>query len=163
MSAVYEIGKFYRVPVVFGVVYSYAPRWLPALGPKHEDAAIIGFRDQHYHIDWRFAPEALLKLGSRFGSPLGIVLHEGRANPDGLGRPELRRIKCKRLMPEFPRHRAGWVERLERAHSACKLKPGMVCPHRGIPLDTLPVVNDVVTCPGHGLRWHVRAGELVTA
>jgi nitrite reductase/ring-hydroxylating ferredoxin subunit len=37
----------------------------------------------------------------------------------------------------------------------------VVCPHRGGPLDAVPVCGGVVTCPWHGFRFDVRTGAAV--
>lgn len=84
-----------------------------------------------------------------------------------LGTPALRRMKCVREFPTYPLKLLsgprGWLPKLEAAYADCKLKPGMVCPHRGIPLADVPAVDGIVTCPGHGLRWNVATGELLSA
>ncbi len=162
---IYEIGKWYRVPCVFGKVYSME-RWWPVMGPKHEDAEFIQFPQQHYHIDWRFVPKRCMPITPTFA--LAVPLTETTPTDAwyprnaNLGKPEPRRAKCIRETPSpYPRGRATWLPRLEAAYTGCKLKPGMVCPHRGIPLESIPAIAGVVTCPGHGLRWNVATGELV--
>lgn len=73
-QAVYEIGKFYRVPTVWGYNHGYTGNW-PVLGPKHEDREIIEFDDHHYHIDWRFVDiEFFEAISRRFerAMPYGI-------------------------------------------------------------------------------------------
>lgn len=38
-----------------------------------------------------------------------------------------------------------------------------ICPHRGISLASFPVDDDgCVTCPGHGLKWNLTTGEMVS-
>lgn len=155
------IGKYARVPAVLVKAYYGFAGWIPVIGPKHEDAEIIKFPHQHFHIDWRYAPTHLAKLG--INSVYSMVI----SCPDNYGRrvvfqgPELRRIKCKRDWPEFPYYKAKWLPELNAAMRGKCLKTGMVCPHRGLPLSGAPVVDGVVTCVGHGLRWNVATGELV--
>lgn len=164
---VYEIGRWYRVPCVFGRMFDWE-RWWPVMGPKHEDAEFIGFFQQHYHVDWRFVPKRFMPRG---GNALAYPLHEPspaqlaawpttRINLP-LPKPQARRAKCVRKLPPFPALRVPWLKQLEAAHAGCKLKPGLICPHRGIPLASLPTIDGIVTCPGHGLRWNVTTGDLV--
>jgi hypothetical protein len=156
----YEIGQFYKVPCVRGKYYNVVADW-PVIGPQHEDKEFVGFSWQHYHIDWRFVPQPLFKpVGFNFGAPL---MTSSVLNPDGLPKPVMRRRKMQRAMPDFTevRWRAKWFPKMEAAYAGCKLKPGLVCPHRGIPLAGQFQDGDVVTCPGHGLRWNVKTGELV--
>lgn len=179
----YEVGKSYRVPKVYGDIYGRA-RWWPVMGPKHEDKALIGFAPIHYHIDWRFVPESdyrRIVRGRTEDNCYAVVLQETyysveppperqrsiatSPNPNViLARPELRRAKCIREMVPYPiaHVERAWMAKLRPAYADCKMK-NMICPHRGLPLDTLPVIDGVVTCPGHGLRWRVDTGEMVPA
>lgn len=158
-TVVAKVGKFYRVPTVRGRLYSTIRNW-PVMGPKHEDGEFINFPYQHYHIDWRFVPEAdFRRVGySHYGIPL---CESARINENGLGAPTVRLRKCQREWWPYPRVAASWLKKLEPAFAGCKLK-NMICPHRGISLVGAPQEGDVVTCPGHGLRWNVKTGELVT-
>ena len=160
--AAYEVGKFYMVPCVRGQYFRVVADW-PVIGPQHDDADIVGFDHQHYHIDYRFVPERLFKpLGYQQGAPLMTSV---TINPGGLPKPVLRRRKMYRVPPSvselLTRRASSWYFKLQDAYADCKLKPGMICPHRGLPLETCPRDADVVTCPGHGLRWHVKTGEMV--
>ena len=162
---VYQVGKWYKVPVVRAKVGRDQRDW-PVIGPKHEDAAIIKFPFYHYHIDWRFVCERDW-WGRQDSRCFATVLHESGANPDHpvnpiLGPPVLKRMKCKRQFPDYPlSFPAGWLQALAAAYMGCKLKPGLICPHRLLPLDSLPDDNGVVTCPGHGLKWNIHTGEMV--
>lgn len=157
-SSTHEVGRFYRVPCVRGKYYGKVADW-PVIGPQHEDTEFVGFRWQHYHIDWRFIPVHLFEpVGYRLGAPL---MTSDAINPDGLPKPVLRRRKMQRAMMDFAQARAArWFPKLEAAYATCKLKPGMICPHRGIPLAGVHMEGDIATCPGHGLRWNVKTGEL---
>lgn len=175
----YQIGKFYMVQSVYAERwFEKFTGWVPVIGPKHEDAELINFPAEHWHVDWRFAGEhlvsALLKLRFNileqcdqrllYAYPVqefeqGMGGRNGRKIVKEIG---LRRMKCKREWPDFPRDRAVWQPRLMREFACTKMK-NMRCPHRGIPLDTVPAVDGVITCPGHGLRWNITTGELVTA
>jgi len=179
MSGAFVIGQFYMVPCMYAQPsarsrWMDASGWVPVLGPKHEDAEHLDFEFQHYHIDWRFVGHPAFRIASRgkHWSPLRHVM----TNSGGdlwhhklEGAPVLRRIKCKREMPEFP-HNASlgskanihWA-RMERAQAfTCnKLKPGNICPHRGIDLTPFIKADGTVICPGHGLKWNTVTGEMM--
>lgn len=55
-------GKRYSVPAVHARIRDgHPPQWLPILGRNHEDADIVGFEPQHWHIDLRFATDRQLQ------------------------------------------------------------------------------------------------------
>lgn len=157
----YVIGKMYSVPCVENPPWKNAGRWLPILGPLHEDAEIVKFEYRHYHIDWRFVSKSFFTT-STWGlpprSPLGRVL-----SPDlipGFAYQIInRRMKCKRTMPEFP-VTAPWLSELEQEFESARLGPNLICPHRGMPINGCPIKDGNVVCPGHGLRWNIETGEL---
>ncbi|RYG96455.1 MAG: hypothetical protein EON58_12050, partial [Alphaproteobacteria bacterium] len=37
-----------------------------------------------------------------------------------------------------------------------------VCPHKGISLASVPVIDGCIDCPGHGLRFDAKTGEIVS-
>lgn len=163
----YEIGKWYRVPAVRVAEWRGFRGWLPVIGPKHEDAELIGFKPWHWHLNLPFVPKRAywdVFYSSAYAVPISCPDNNGKqVVMDG---PLLRRMKCVREWPPYPLDKIkgprGWLPKLEAAYSSCKLKPGMVCPHRGIPLASVPAVDGIVTCPGHGLRWNIETGELVS-
>jgi len=157
-----NIGEFYRVPAVRVDDWSRYSGWLPVIGPMHEDAEIVGFHWQHFHIDWRFVSERLWrywrdfpKAGSHFGRPLQCP--DTRGQRVILEGPVLRRLKCKRDPGVFPRYMAKWVPALEAKFACARITNG-VCPHRGIPVSAMHREGDVLTCPGHGLQWNALTG-----
>ena len=167
------VGKLYMVPCIWA-----EREWWPIMGPQHEDAEIIGFRAQHRHYDLRFVSpiqmDRLCERGWWKGAlPWGedVVLTE---KPDGdahgrvcikRGTPRYRRLKCWREQPPYQVDgvsRPPWVAPLEQKLAGARIKCGK-CPHRGLPLESLPREPgiDIVTCPGHGLRWNLKTGELI--
>jgi len=157
------VGEFYMVPTVSGV-WNYRPaRAWPVLLPGHTDAEIVNFPHFHYHLDTRFLPQFL--EDSLYRATTAPLMTYERLNPGGLPEPVLRRRRCQRRqydMSWLPK-KSGWPQELQKAFRRQTLKPGRVCPHKGICLKSQPVVDGVVTCPGHGLRWNVETGKLVTS
>lgn len=176
----YEAGKFYGVPCVKASASKYQQifrhQWVPIIGPEHRDAEIIGFPYRHWHVDWRFAGLRMFAAAKREdfirggnGAVYNYVVQrfaafdqkEDERNPFVVtGEVVMRSMQCKREWPAYPHARAKWLGSLQDACSQLKMK-NMVCPHRGLPLQGCPKDGDVVTCPGHGLRWNVKTGELV--
>lgn len=148
-----ELGKFYMVPCTM-----LAPtRWVPIIGPWHEDVEDVGFVAHHYHRDMRFINQSEIFYPGQPCQDLQRVVTTA-------GPVAYRRMKMKREMPDFPTHdRKGmlveFIGRLESRFKAHKLTC-KVCPHRGMSLDGLPVKDGKVICNGHGLRWNVETGEL---
>lgn len=171
----YEIGKVYDVPCVYADNWiNLYTGWIPVIGPMHEDAEHVNFPYEHWHIDWRFFSKRMFDkvimpahvLLPKYKTPEQYLYAWPVQQKDLNGRAivarpvEQRRMTCKRTFPEFPRHAAKWIPELECAYAGSQMK-NMRCPHRGIPLDGLSVMDDVVTCPAHGLRWNVKTGALV--
>jgi len=95
-----------------------------------------------------------------------LQTHPG-LNRDGLAGPVERRRLCRRKMPDrtfFDDSSAvpAKIIAFRRAFAAARLKPGMICPHKGVCLKSMPVIDGVVRCPAHGLRWNAETGEAVT-
>jgi hypothetical protein len=172
-----EIGRFYQVPCIqaYSDVWTAGKRghvWVPVVGPPHIDAE-LDFDAQHYHPDWRFVPLRLIWIlwgrdlrwerakyrRKDLDSELALFKNVISA---WKGEPELHRRKCLRLT-EWPFH-SGFHEKVEHACAGLRLKPGtLICPHRGVPLHGCPVDADgCVICPGHGAKWRLETGELVS-
>jgi len=161
---VYEIGKMYLVPCVRADEKT-PPRpargseWIPILLPFHEDSEIVNFPHWHYHLDFRFLSPRQWK-----NSGLSVVIHRRPVGDDALleffdGTVTYKRRKCLREMPSFYPE-TKWHKELSAAYA----KIGLVkwkCPHRGLDLEGCPIVNGVVTCPGHGLRFNAKTGRVI--
>ena len=76
---------------------------------------------------------------------------------------KVKKSKCKAAYPPyFDKKRVRWSDALEAAYGDMRLKPGRICPHKGADLSTFePDEKGCVTCPLHGLQWHVESGVLV--
>lgn len=156
------IGETYMVPCIWGTSYkSYNPsrfKWLPILGPRHSDAEYIKFEPLHYHFDHQFLTDAdrdrltclfeyrpLLFVVVHFDASVGIVHWP---------------LICQRHVDRYPE--VSFSKELRAAYSDKRVTCGK-CPHRGLPLGSLPREpgTDIVTCPGHGLRWDLKTGCMV--
>jgi hypothetical protein len=156
-----EIGKFYQVPTVRGVLFYQSADW-PVLGPMHEDKEIINFPAIHYHLDFRFFNQDQYAWVKRATNdiPQKFVLHE-QPNAEKLGPVIFRRRKCQREYPDFPlKDHRGWLFNLRQKYKK-EVMTDLICPHRGASLRGLPVDEaGCVTCPLHGLRWNLETGRL---
>lgn len=157
---------------------SDADGWVPVIGPQHQDRETLDFEPMHFHVDVRFLSDTVLRSfeGHRTGMPpeAAAMLLPVSTWSDGIGgapfNVEMARVlrQCIREMPSFPsaarlagpKSAARWAL-FERNHAACKLKPGNICPHRGIDLTPFIKADGTVICPGHGLRWNTLTGELL--
>jgi hypothetical protein len=157
------IGKLYSVPCVVLARGLSAVRkagsMVPVMGPLHEDAKYFAVKDHHYHLDFRFIEARQWReLNDLFRLPMTVVVTQ-----DQVARVAVVRMKCKRAMPTFPEApRPEPMVRFESDYVDKAMCPkAMICPHRGLCLKGLPVVDGAVTCPGHGLRWNVETGAMV--
>ena len=167
MSTIYEIGKFYDVPVAIlnDVTYKSAAfgyhRIIPIIGDKHDDLEIIGINEIHYHVDWRFVGLSLYESNSReyygsIGVELGTVLSVGDVKE-----MSTRRLKCKRDFSPYPKF-PKFIPKLQEKYKGAVAKKGR-CPHKGVDLTTIrPDSDGCVTCPLHGLKWNASTWELAT-
>jgi len=156
------VGKRYLVNTVEVLPEQYYHWWnggiVPVLGLAHEDADLIGIKDRHFHIDWRFVPLKNWERGLGFlyqknHSMQGAVLWE--YNPMG---PVTRKaLLCRRTHDVFPI--VQFTKQLQKTF-ADKKSDCRTCPHRGISLVGAPVNFGAVVCPGHGLAWNIETGEL---
>lgn len=172
----YEIGKRYTVPCVSMANNSHylfrCGEVIPIIGPLHEDAAIIKFPHDHWHIDFRFLSKPMWERLARFHA---IQVH-GHVIKSCLTRGGvcMQRLHCKRAMPEFPteidairpagyfKKPVPWLAEMQEAYKGCVIKSNCAtCPHKGFQLAGLPSNNGVVVCPGHGLAWDVATGRMV--
>ena len=167
------MGQTYLVPCVAPGGYFW-----PVLGPKHEDAELIGFDKRHYHYDIRFLsnhdltllaaksagipgfPGLFLVAPARIAAELLRFVLTDRPDRE-LGEPVLQPRRCHRSMPHHP-ELPPWIPALEERYRDKCLKTCGTCPHKGLPLHTLAADADgVIECPGHQLRWRKSTGELV--
>lgn len=157
------VGRYYLVPCIKVTSAESSPvGFWPVTGPQHEDREIIGFAWRHWHYDFRFLTHAqhlrkTLDRGSVLCTAQGEHKEPGIA-AEVVYKPRL----CQREVLGFPAYKAHWLPQLRDAHADARVKCGK-CPHRGLPLESLPREpgTDIVTCPGHGLRWDLKTGKMV--
>jgi len=164
------VGRYYLVPCVEIRLagFGWSRGFWPVIGPEHEDAKLLNFSQRHFHVDARFLTAPQLAEVSRFrhgvfSNPICTSSRiDGRRLP-GWRAPTLRKRLCQREQPAYPaRGLPELVPELPAAFVQAKVKCGR-CPHKGLPLSSLPREpgTDIVTCPGHGLRWDLASGALM--
>lgn len=157
------VGEFYLVECVRrGGPHS---RWIPIVGEKHSDLE-LSIPTIHYHRDPRFVKDGYTN-GSRYFTPEVNTL-AAIVPVNEVKERKLRRLKCRRAMPEFPCRNPRnsdilpTTRHLEPIYVGKKVSCGR-CPHRNMPLDSLPKgKNGIVICNGHGLAIDTKKMEVVS-
>ena len=75
-----------------------------------------------------------------------------------------RKVEREMRREQFPAwtHEARYMDRLEQQYKGLRVENGR-CPHQGIDLRGIePDAQGFVRCPGHGLRWCPKTGEMAT-
>lgn len=169
------IGKRYSVPVVIRRFAGCPKRFavMPIIGPLHEDAEFVNFPDRHWHPDRRFVSAAWLK--AKGAGHWAVVFTPFPCKTVGGSKPPAepfvvdggrRILTCKRLVASMVHPRFGapppWIQKLEKVFQHERLRERMICPHRGISCVGVAAESDGgVVCPGHGLKWNPKTGEMV--
>jgi|GEM_PF-5719588 hypothetical protein len=137
------VGKKYIIRCIettgFDVLGSHL---LPVIGDFHSDREIIGFPDEHIHIDWRFVNHQCWKSFTKEGLKTEMVFSKVISREYVIGEEE-KALRCNRNFPQFPlqipEHHIPWFPKLEKAYcnkkteiDDCKER----CPHRGINLSS---------------------------
>lgn len=177
------VGEIYFVECVLGSLSNIGPhcipsQWWPVLTPSHQDSVYFqrirtiwqeteeGFVDidevyfeddintpHHYHVDPRFTPEEYYTSYEIENKDFHTII-----------RPESKvcwkEMKCVREMPIQVLF-TGFGQRFMEDHRNKKIKCGR-CPHKGINLKNVPVVDDVITCPAHGLKFSKETGRCIS-
>ena len=169
VSGLPVVGRYYLVPCV-KVVGWKRDEWWPVIGVVHEDYDHLQVRGWHYHYDFRFVSERLYRSHNHRpidGLAMGTVLAADSRDwatyfpVHAEGEVDELRRRCYRQMPEFT---PGLCRRLEPVYKHARVNPVCArCPHRGLPLSGLPVDEEGnVVCSGHGLKWNLETGKLVS-
>lgn len=174
-------GGTYLVPHV-PLAADLDGEWAPVAGPAHYDPDVDPRVPEHWHVDWRFASDALwtyatthdgyrTERGPVFMTALGAPPPAGRCYRvvvQAAGRPvRWKAATYARVPPEYDHQDSPFFAAFEEAAEArgLRLAPGCrACPHQGVPLAAGPPPRaGVATCPGHGLKWDLATGALVRA
>lgn len=137
--------------------------WTPVIGGEHEDFEFIRFGNNHWHHDWRFSSDVVVR-DTTIDNPTVCLPLVVIVPLYSKVETSWRRRRCLRNMPAYENPKSlRWMGPLENAFGDHQLPPGCTtCPHRGLPLNGIPADQDgVVTCPGHGLSWNLATGRLV--
>ena len=164
----YRIGHSYWVPHVDGWYCGIDASW-PVMGPQHEDLALIGFPDLHYHVDERFvapalhhqlrsaepqSPESMQQFGrisvyrraplmrhSSEGARGGSIRDFGGKSFTARPAPRSRLLPARCWRPISPAPGAHLAQWMPSLESA-HASAQLIrghCPHRAADLSTLPV------------------------
>lgn len=169
-----EVGRYYQVKVVYvqrtiGYEPSLSRMWWPVHGAAHSDAEIEGAGvHRHYHLFVPFLSDHQLdglRSGDGCGAEYGLVAIHANPSTEHIANTfsdeKWVRRRCRRSWTAYPYEVTGAARvraRIAYAHKPLP-KDCMVCPHRGMNLAMVPPdAQGVVTCPGHGLRWHLATG-----
>jgi nitrite reductase/ring-hydroxylating ferredoxin subunit len=135
--------------------------WVPTFGEAHTDVS-LDFPHLHFHYDRRFVRhlEAV-----RVAAAICVMGRKSRKIEFPTAATETVWMAAKCITPnEGLTDGATWPSegRLFPQYADSQVTDCQRCPHRNAPLNGLPVVNGVVRCPAHGLRWSVEDGSLVS-
>lgn len=141
----------------------------PVILPGHHDPELNN-PNLHYHLDLRFVLDSMGSYNPGFAI--------WTDSPDSQ-RTEFRAGGFSKAPVDLPLHctmsKIHPFNRLNDPHQslevffqgmertmACKrLKPGMICPHKGFSLKGYDQGDGTAICPGHGLHWDLKTGELI--
>jgi hypothetical protein len=175
------IGQKYLVPCVeIFSGFSLKNEFVPVLGPAHNDPE-LGQLLWHAHVDIRFMTDTELE---HFTSvKLEEMKNESNVNISipvttmTVKQPTVTEHEklCIRQGLDLRGYKTplGWlVSRYISNAETNKIMEDQqehkkmdltcrICPHRNFPLNSVPVYENVVICPGHGLQWCVKTGKLV--
>ena len=171
------VGRRYLVPCVYGMSNTHPTHpvlWWPVFTPSHEDSKYFpryrnvwkGNRlvsepyfeadpkaEHHFHIDPRFVEDDCYTGDELYHNKLHGVIIPRRVEV------EYRDLLCLREMPS--RRLFDFGVAFIDDHKDKKIRAGK-CPHKGVQLGSCPVVDGVVTCPAHGLRFSAETGRCLS-
>jgi hypothetical protein len=171
------IGQKYLVPCM-KVFYEF----VPVFGPAHSDPELDN-PVQHIHLDIRFLTDKDIERLTHGDSRADLTKNETNfitnipvvgvtvKNPEIIEKKKLCVRECLdlrgyetplggTLKRHIPDAELNEVMENQQEHKILNLSC-KICPHRGFPLNSVPVYDSVVVCPGHGLQWCVKTGKLI--
>jgi hypothetical protein len=181
------VGETYLVPCI-RINHGNEIWDVPVFGTVHSDPELgLAASFDHLHIDQRFVTEIYLNkfhycgINNLFAKPeASMTSHRWLtlpvlSGPDIRGAREEKPMECLReaYFTPYTVNRDRSVNRwftgdslnhfgkFEDKYANTTLKACKVCPHRGIPLGSMPVRDGLITCPGHGLDFDACTGKLV--
>lgn len=176
-----EVGRTYAVECVMGrpsnIGHHNLPlRLWPVFTPSHQDSVYFPryrtiwgddgesvdetyYEDDpstphHFHVDPRFTTEDMYTMWELENKSLHTIIR-------GEGAVEVVHMMCQREMPIQVLF-TGFGKNFLDDHKSAKLKGCKRCPHKGMPLASMPVVGGKVTCPAHGLQFSNRTGKCLS-
>lgn len=159
-----QIGDFFMVRTVEFSRNNYVFEW-PVFSESHTDEGVQD--SEHYHIDWRFMEEKVIKelrdgYKKLYPGGWGNVVETENYSPIMKYEMIKETFKSWKYLRDFvfPNDYEFWVIRKKMLDCGAKMKK-MKCPHHGTSLVSCKPVNGVVTCPQHGLKWNTLTGELI--
>ncbi len=178
------VGQMYSVPCVLGTLsnigpHNIPPKWWPVLTPSHQDSIYFaryrtvwqetdnGYEDvdevyyeddlktpHHYHVDPRFTTED-------YYTPYEIAQESFHTTIRPESEISVRDMVCVREMP-IQTLFTGFGKNFLDDHKEARLKLCGRCPHKGISLTSMPMVDGKITCPAHGLQFDSVTGRCVS-
>lgn len=150
--------ELFLVPCIYRNQYGFE-YITPVINHPHNDVE-NGQRITHYHADLRFLKfdydcDGMLRIKNEHSKYIFCENNRPTLRVDG----EIVHI----LLPVINENFAGLTHPVHIKKS--KLKHNCIykgkCPHRGYDLSQVPIVNDVIMCPLHGLRFDAATGILL--
>lgn len=149
------IGEHYlvRCVLVKGI-------WRPVFDKSHCDNPKHALPEEHYHQDWRFVLEEHILAQRLVFSD--ISLHTSKNveyyAPIMKSNVEDEQYKEREYFRHFEKF-YGFLQ-LRADFKKAKMK-NMICPHHKTNLKSCRIINGIVQCPQHGLKWNVKTGDLL--
>jgi hypothetical protein len=164
-----EIGQMYWVPCITSKRGSQAPiKNVPVTGTIHQDKFYFDVEWKHIHFDVRFIAgrvQEWLEEDACITEDPASILNYAVHTDDLLHGPYDRLLRCMRHTPVFRLNNCEEMvlplqQKLPQSKRRLPAKC-MRCPHRGTPLNGIPLRMGVVVCPAHGLAFDVETREMV--
>ncbi len=177
-----EIGVWYSVPTysieLVEAVNKKSPNGLfrtrglkydlPVFLPAHEDGEILGFPIWHYHVDFRFMSDNMIRRYIKLSYSLTKSTFKTTKDIMKWMADNYLLVRCKVNSPDYSSIK--WKDLMCRQEyiapesSITKIKDVFInkkiknnkCPHKGMNLDLVPCLSKgIKVCPMHGLKCDI--------